>query len=52
VLPTQCWFICLLGFRGEDFLEITRNKNCLWWPCLLTDPDKMNKHQIFVQSTE
>ena len=20
-----------------------RNKNCLWWPCLLTDRDKMNK---------
>ena len=19
-----------------------RNKNCLWWPCLLTDRDKMN----------
>jgi hypothetical protein len=32
----------LLGFRGEDFLEITRNKNCLWWPCLLTDQDEMS----------
>ena len=20
----------------------TRNKNCLWWPCLLTDRDEMN----------
>jgi hypothetical protein len=20
-----------------------RNKNCLWWPCLLTDRDEMNK---------
>ena len=19
-----------------------RNKNCLWWPCLLTDPDEMS----------
>jgi hypothetical protein len=19
-----------------------RNKNCLWWPCLLTDEDEMN----------
>ena len=23
------------------FLEITRKKNCLWWPCLLTDHDEM-----------
>jgi hypothetical protein len=36
VLPTKFRFICLLGFR-EDFLEITRKKNYLWWPCLLTD---------------
>jgi Zn-finger protein len=21
-----------------------RNKNCLWWPCLLTDRDEMNTH--------
>jgi hypothetical protein len=34
-------FIWLLGFK-EDFLEITRKKNCLWWPCLLTDRDKMS----------
>ena len=20
----------------------TRNKNCLWWPCLLTDPDEIS----------
>jgi hypothetical protein len=27
------------GFRGEDFFrnQPIRNKNCLWWPCLLTD---------------
>ena len=24
------------------FLEITRKKNCLWWPCLLTDRDEMS----------
>jgi hypothetical protein len=23
-------------------LEPIRNKNCLWWPCLLTDRDKMS----------
>jgi hypothetical protein len=22
--------------------EPIRNKNCLWWPCLLTDRDEMN----------
>ena len=42
MLPTKFRFIWLLGFRGEDFLEITRKKNCLWWSCLLTDRDKMN----------
>jgi hypothetical protein len=21
-----------------------RNKNCLWWPCLLTDQNKMSNH--------
>jgi hypothetical protein len=25
-------------FRNQPI----RNKNCLWWPCLLTDPDKMS----------
>jgi hypothetical protein len=40
VLPTKFRFIWLLGFRGEDFLIITRKKN--WWPCLLTDGDKMS----------
>jgi hypothetical protein len=27
------------GFRGEDFFrnQPIRNKNGLWWPCLLTD---------------
>ena len=30
--------------RGEDFFrnQPIRNKNCLWWPCLLTDRDKMS----------
>jgi hypothetical protein len=32
----------LPGFRGEGFLEITRNKNCLWWQRLLTDWHEMN----------
>jgi hypothetical protein len=24
------------------FIEITRNKNCLWWPCLLMDRNEMS----------
>jgi hypothetical protein len=31
------------GFRGEDFFNwLIRNKNCLWWPCLLMDRDEMS----------
>jgi hypothetical protein len=31
-------------YNGEDFFrnEPIRNKNCLWWPCLLTDWDEMS----------
>ena len=28
--------------RRRFFFEITRNKNCLWLPCLLTDRNEMN----------
>ena len=42
LLPTKFRFIWLLGFRREVFLEITRKKNCLWWPCLLTNRDEMS----------
>ena len=30
-------------FQGRRFLrnQPMRNKNCLWWPCLLTDRDEM-----------
>ena len=42
MLPTKFRFIWLLGFRGEDFLEITRKENCIWWPCLLTDRDEIS----------
>jgi hypothetical protein len=27
-------------FRNQPI----RNKNCLWWPCLLTDRDEMSNH--------
>ena len=32
-------------YNGEVFLrnEPIRNKNCLWWPCLLKDQDEMSK---------
>ena len=43
MLPTKFRFICQSGFRGEDFRNRPiRNKNCLWWPCLLTDRDAMS----------
>jgi hypothetical protein len=29
-------------FQRRFFLEITRNKNCLCWPCLSTDQEEMN----------
>ena len=46
MLPTKFWFIWQSGFRGEDFFRnhSIRNKNCLWWPYLLTDRDEMSNH--------
>jgi hypothetical protein len=44
MLPTTFQFTWPSVFRGEDFFrnQPIRNKNCLWWPCLLTDRDKMS----------
>ena len=44
MLPTKLRFLWLGSFRGEDFFKYRpiRNKNCLWWPCLLTDRDEMS----------
>ena len=44
MLPTKFQFIWLRGFRGEYFFrnQPIRNKNSLWWPCLLTDRDEMS----------
>jgi len=40
VLPTKFWFIWLLIFRRRLFRnQPIKNKNYLWWPCLLTDRD-------------
>ena len=35
------WFIWLRFLRNRPI----RNKNCMWWPCLLTDRDKMSNLQ-------
>ena len=44
--PTKFRFIWQSGFRGEFFFRNhpIRNKNCLWWPYLLTDRDEMSNH--------
>jgi hypothetical protein len=43
MLPIKFRFIWQSGFRGEDFRNRPiRNKNCLWWPCLLMDGDEMS----------
>ena len=41
MLPTKFPLIWLLGLRGEFFFRNNQKKNCLWWPCLLTDRDDM-----------
>ena len=44
MLPTKFQFIWESSFRGEDFFrnQPIRNKNGLWWPCLLTHRDEMS----------
>jgi hypothetical protein len=44
MLPIKFQFIWESGFRGEYFFrnQPIRNKNGLWWPCLLMDRDEMN----------
>ena len=44
-LPTQFRSIWLLDLRGEYFFrnQPISNKHCLWWPCSLTDRDKMGR---------
>ena len=44
VLPTKFRFIWPSSFREEYFFRNRpiRNKNCLWWPCLLTDQKLMS----------
>jgi hypothetical protein len=44
MLSTKFRFTWPSSFRGEDFFrnQPIRNKICLWWPCLLTNQDKMS----------
>ena len=42
MLPTKYRFIWPSCFRGDFFRnQPIRNKNGLWWPCLLADRDEM-----------
>ena len=40
----QVWFILAKRFQRRRFFrnQPIRNKNCLWWACLLTDQDEMS----------
>ena len=43
MLPTKFRFICPSVSEKNIFLNRPiRNKNCLWWPCLLMDQDEMS----------
>jgi hypothetical protein len=44
MLSNKFQFIRESGFRGEDFLrnQPIRNKNGLWWACLLTDRNEIS----------
>ena len=44
MLLTKFQFIWPSGYREKDFFrnQPIRNKNGLWWPCLLTDRDEMS----------
>ena len=34
--------ICIIKWRRFFRNRPIRNKNCMWWPCLLTDRDEMS----------
>jgi hypothetical protein len=44
MLSTKFQFIRESGFRGEDSFrnQPIRNRNDLWWPCLLTDREEIS----------
>jgi hypothetical protein len=43
-LAIEIYSLPVSSARGEDLKKNRpiRNKNCLWWPCLLMDRDKMS----------
>ena len=45
MLPAKFRFIWPCGLRRRLFFrnQPIRNKNCLWWSCLLTDQDELSK---------
>ena len=49
MLPTKFQYIWLSDFRGEDLFrnQPIRNKNCLWWPCLIKHDEMSNLKRIF-----
>jgi hypothetical protein len=54
VLPTKYRFVLAKQFQRRRFFRKRpiRKKNCLWWPCLSTDWDKMSnlyKRTVFFQ---
>ena len=49
MLPTKFWLVHLAKrFQRRRFLEIdqSKNKNCLWQPCLLMNQDEMSSLYI------
>jgi hypothetical protein len=44
MLLTKYRFIWMIGFRGEDILEIDQlEQNCMWRPCVLMDRNEKSK---------
>jgi hypothetical protein len=42
MLTNKFRFIWPSGFTGDFKNRPIRNKNCMWWQCLLMDRDEMN----------
>ena len=44
MLPTKFWLILAKRFQMKRLFrnQPIRNKNCLWWPCLLTDWEEIS----------
>ena len=42
MLPVNFTLFVQVVSEEKIFRNQPRNKNCLWWPCLLTDLDEMS----------